>query len=237
MRILYIVPGDGLTDTELERRRGVLQEYAFEGTTVDFLKCENGVKSIESYYDDTKAAPAVMDAVIKAEKDGYDGVIIGCAGDPGLYGAREMVKIPVVGPGENAVHLATMLGTAFSVIAIVDNCVPRHKQLVLRSGISLDRLASVRAANISVLDVAKDPDVTKKRVAEEARLAVEQDGANCIILGCLSLAFSLFDRELSDMLGIPVINPALSALKTLESMISLGISHSKLGYRIPLKYR
>lgn len=236
-KLLFIVPGEGLSEQELVRRRTVLQQHAFQGTEVHIQGCKNGVKSIESYYEDTLAAPAVVAAAIQAEADGYDGVMIGCAGDPGLYAAREMLRIPVVGPGENAVHWAAMAGTAFSVIAIVDNCVPRHRQLVQRSGISPARLASVRAANVSVLDIAKDPDIARKRVVEEARLAVERDGADCIILGCLSLAFALFDRELSQLLGVPVINPALAALKQLESMVALGISHSKTAYRVPPKFR
>lgn len=237
MKLLFIVPGQGLSGQELERREAVLRRHAFSGTEVQIKSCQNGVKSIESYYEDALAAPAVISATIQAERDGYDGVIIGCAGDPGLYAAREMVHIPVVGPGENAAHLAAILGIAFSVIAIVDNCVPRHRQLVQRAGLMPQRLASVRAVNVSVLDVAKDPDIVKRRVTEEARLAVMEDGADCVILGCLSLAFTLFDRELSQTLGIPVINPALAALKQLEALVSLDLRHSKTAYRVPPKFR
>lgn len=237
MKLLFVVPGEGLPEEELARRRQVLQRHAFPGTEVHIRACRNGVRSIESCYEDALAAPAVAEAAAQAEKEGYDGVIIGCAGDPGLYAARELVRIPVVGPGENAVHLAAALGMAFSVIAVVDSCVPRHRRLVQRAGIAPDRLASVRAANVSVLDIAEDPGIARRRVTEEARRAVEEDGADCVILGCLSLAFALFDRELEQILGVPVINPALAALKQLESMAALGIRHSKIAYRVPPKLR
>ena len=85
--------------------------------------------------------------------------------------------------------------------------------------------------------IAKGPDIAKRRVTEEARHALTSDGADCIILGCLSLAFALFDRELAQALGVPVINPALAALKQLESLVSLGVSHSKVAYRLPPKFR
>ena len=237
MKLLYILPGDGMTEAEMERRTQVLREYAFDGTQVDYVYCQNGVKSIESYYEDSLAAPTAMNATIQAEKDGYDGVILGCAGDPGLYGAREMVRIPVIGPGENAVHQACMMGNRFSVIAIADNCIPRHYALIQRAGIRPDKVASVRAANVPVLEAAKDPTLAKRRVAEEARRAMQEDGADVIILGCMTLAFSLFDKELSEMLGIPVINPAIAALKQLEGMVSAGMHHSKMAYKIPPKYR
>lgn len=237
MKLLFIVPGEGLSEQELTRRRMVLQQHSFSGTEIHIKSCRNGVRSIESYYEDALATPAVIEEAIQAEAEGYDGVIIGCAGDPGLYAIREMVRIPVVGPGENAVHLASTLGRAFSIIAIVDNCVPRHHQLVQRAGIAHTQLASIRAANMSVLDIAKGPDIAKRRVTEEARHALTSDGADCIILGCLSLAFALFDRELAQALGVPVINSALAALKQLESLVSLGVSHSKVAYRLPPKFR
>ena len=239
MKLLYVIPGSGMAPEEMNRRTRVLQDHAFSGTTVSSVCDTNpdGVMSIESYYEDALATPFAMKSTIEAEKKGYDGVIIGCAGDPGLFGCREMVKIPVVGPGENAVHQATMLGNKFSVIAIVDSCVPRHYQLIRRAGICSDRVASVRAANVSVLDIARDPTLTRKRVIEEATAARDIDGADVVVLGCLSLAFQLFDRELSEILGLPVINPALSALKTLESLVSIGIGHSKIAFRVPPKFR
>lgn len=237
MKLLYLVPGEGMNEKELERRTQVLRDNAFPGTEVNYVYCKNGVTSIESNYEDSLVAPSVIQAAIQAEKDGYDGILIGCAGDPGLYGAREMIKIPVVGPGENAVHLASMIGNKFSVVAIMDTCIPRHVHLVRRAGIACDRLASVRAANVSVLDVGRDPDIAKRRVTEESLLARDEDGADCVILGCLSLAFQLFDRELAKVLGIPVINPAISGLKQLEGMVAAGIAHSKKAYQIPPKFR
>jgi len=237
MRILYIIPGEGISLDEMERRRRILQEHAFPGTEVSIMSCKNGVQSIESSYEDALVTPSVIRAAVEAEQEGYDGIILGCAGDPGLYAVREMIHIPVAGPGEYAVHLASMLGNRFSVLAIVDSCVPRHVHLVRRAGIMPDKLASVRAAGVPVLHISGHLDEVKERVRQEARAAVEEDGADCIILGCMSLAFALFDRELSAELGIPVINPAIGALKHLEAMVSSGISHSKMAYRIPPKLR
>lgn len=62
--------------------------------------------------DEYQAIPGVIEATVQAEKDGFDGVIIGCAGDPGVDGAREMVKIPVIGPAQASYVVCSMLGRA-----------------------------------------------------------------------------------------------------------------------------
>ncbi len=53
---------------------------------------------------------ALLTAVVEAEKDGFDAVVIACCDDPGLLDAKELVSIPVTGPMEAAVHTAAPLG-------------------------------------------------------------------------------------------------------------------------------
>ena len=63
---------------------------------------------------------------------------------------------------------------------------------------------------------------------------MEHDGAQIIILGCtgmIDVAKSL-SKLLAEGRGcnIPVIDPAMVALKFLEAFISLGLKQSKLTY-------
>lgn len=55
-----------------------------------------GVFSEETYF---KAVPKVVKLAVEMEKEGKDGIIISCAGDPGVEEAKQMLKIPVVGAG------------------------------------------------------------------------------------------------------------------------------------------
>jgi len=48
--------------------------------------------------------------VEKAERDGFDAVVIGCAADPGLEDAKDLVSIPVTAPMEAAVAAGRGLG-------------------------------------------------------------------------------------------------------------------------------
>ena len=59
-----------------------------------------GPASITTDEDERLAAPHVVAVVERCERDGYDGVIVDCTGDPGVAEARNRVRIPVVGAGE-----------------------------------------------------------------------------------------------------------------------------------------
>ncbi len=238
MKLLYLLPGNvrdgGLGEAEMLRRRDVLQANAFPGTVVEIADVATGPSSIESMYEEYQSVPGSVAAIVQAEKDGFDGVILGCAGDPGLDAAKEMVSIPVIGPGENSVLLAAQLGHHFSIITVMESIVDPLEHLVLKAGVDR-KLASVRSVNVSVLDIGKDPDLIRRRALEEAKAARDQDRADTIVLGCMSMAFAQLDKEMSAELGIPVINPAIAALKTLESMVAMGISHSKKAFQTPPK--
>ena len=67
-------------------------------------------------------------------------------------------------------------------------------------------------------------------------LARDQDRADCIVLGCMSLAFTEANFEMSEQLGIPVVNPAIASLKLLEATLACGLSHSKKAFQTPPKF-
>ena len=50
-------------------------------------------------------------------------------------------------------------------------------------------LASVRGIGLSVMDLAKQKPGALDKAADAARIAVEQDGADVLVLGCMSMAF------------------------------------------------
>ncbi len=49
-----------------------------------------GPASIESHYDEALSVPGVLDEIAKGERDGVDGYVLACFGDPGLDAAREL---------------------------------------------------------------------------------------------------------------------------------------------------
>lgn len=105
---------------------------------------------------------------------------------------------------------------------------------VANCGLS-DRLASVRVVNTLVLDLGKDRAATVQKVVEQGRLALEQDGADVLVLGCLSMGFLEVAEEVSGILGVPVINPSRYSLKAAEVLVGAGLAHSKRAFMTPPK--
>lgn len=239
MRLLYLLPGNikkGLGEAEFQRRGKILQSIAGSDVTIEIADVPTGPASIECMCDEYQAIPGVIEATVQAEKDGFDGVIIGCAGDPGVDGAREMVKIPVIGPAQASYVVCSMLGRRFSVVTPLQELLGTTEELVKKCGLG-DSLASIRSTDITVLDINRNPGIAAERTLEEARKCRDLDRADCVTLGCMSLAFAQIDKEISHQLGIPVVNPLTAAVHTLEALVRMGVSHSKKAYPFPIKLR
>jgi allantoin racemase len=219
---------------ELDRRKRILQSHALKGTVVEITDIQTGPSSIESAFEEYLSVPGTVEMAIQTEKDNFDGMILGCFGDPGLEALREMVSIPVVGPGETAMHIAAMLGHRFSIVTVLDSVVPSMERLARVVGLD-KKLASVRAVNVPVLDLRRNGEATTNRMMEESRKAIQQDRADVIVLGCMSMAFMGVSDKMQQSLGIPVVNPALASLKVLEGLVMAGLSHSKKAYPFPPK--
>jgi allantoin racemase len=193
-----------------------------------------GPPSIESAYEAALVVPELTRAIPRAQSEGFDAVIIGCFSDPGLEALRELVNIPVIGPGSSAVHLAAQLGTRFSVIAPLGGGEGRLAARLRALGLA-DTFASVRGIGMSVLDLARDREAVLERVTEVARTAARDDGADIFVLGCMSMGFVGVTDDVQKRLGLPIVNPVVAALKTAEMAVAMGLSHSKAAYPLPPK--
>ena len=240
MQIAYVVPGPmskgPMGRTEMERRERLLQSWAFEGTTVRVIDVPEGPSSIESTYEEMLAIPPTLDLIMECERDGYDAAIIGCFGDPGIEAARELVTMPVVGPCESAMLIAAGLGHKFSVLTIFESLIAGQEMLAVRTGVR-EKLASVRPTNIPVLDLMKDPPATKRRLTEVARACVEEDRADALLFGCMTMSFLNMGDEIGAAVGVPVVNAGRAALKQAEMLVSMQLAHSKKAWPTPAKMR
>ena len=142
-----------------------------------------GPPSIESRFDEAFAIPGLLTKGMAAEREGVDAIVIDCMADPGLNALREAVNIPVLGPLETCVHLAAMMGTQFSIITVLESVRPMFEDLVRSYGVA-DRLASIRVITVPVLELFGDEERVQALLIREAKLAVEEDGASVLILGC-----------------------------------------------------
>ena len=216
----------------------VFEQYlaaARSDTEMSLATLDKGPPSIECRYDEALAVPDVVAKIVQAEQDGMDAVIVDCMGDPGVEAAREMVSIPVIGPAETSMHVASMLGHRFSVVTVVDSLIPAFDHHALKTGLTR-QLASVRTVNIPVLELDDHVRLLDALVDQSVR-AIREDGAHVIIFGCTGMAGmargvqeGLKREGISD---VPVIDPTTLSVKVAEALVDIGLAHSKRTYPPP----
>ena len=229
MRIKVVVPVS--TDRWNDVIREAYEIYKDPGTEIDVVNIEKGPESIEQIYDESWAALPTLQEAEKAEKEGYDAVIDYCFDDPALEAIKEALNIPVVGINEPSVHLASILGRKFSIIGVggAEGSLSSSDKLAIY-GLS-HKLASVRITDTRVLDIRKDFDKLVKALAEEGKKAIDEDGAQVLVLGCGGL-LNIYEI-LQEELKVPVIDPGLAALKIVEDLVKLKLSQSKKAFMKP----
>ena len=77
----------------------------------------------------------------------------------------------------------------------------------------------------------------KSSSQERKKKIVKEDRADSILFGCMTMSFAGLEKRLEKEIGIPVLNAGRVALKTIESMISMDISHSDTAYPYPVKLK
>lgn len=216
MRILVINPNTSESVTELIAKES--RRVASPGTELTFATAPFGVAYIETRLEALIGGYAA--ANIAAERYGeYDGVIIDAFGDPGLLGIKEMLNVPVVGMTEAALASAILLGQRFSIIAISSRIKAWYLETVERSHL-ITRLASIRSLNDPLRDIGTVQTDHSEQLKELAKAAVEEDGADVIILAGAPL--SGLARSLEGQLPVPVVDGVSSAVRHCESLIALN---------------
>lgn len=200
MRIRIVIPITGLSEGAIEGRLEFLREIAEPGTEVDVVQVAVGPPAIESEVDVVHAGTDVLRLVKEAETEGCDAVIIWCGGDPALEAARELVDIPVIGPGESMRAIASILG----------------------------RRPCRITPEIPVLEMRKNLDRTVETISMMIKSKIKNNEGDVFYLGCLAL-WGLGHR-LRDITGVPVLDGAEASIKMAEIAVKLGLKHSRIAY-------
>lgn len=156
----------------------------------------------------------IIRAVRAAAREGFDAFAIGCFYDTALHDAREISgDMIVTAPCVASCEIAASLANRFGVIVGRRKWVNQMQATVHDHG-HRDRLSGFYHVELGVNEFQRDHAETNRRLVEAGRKAVEQDYAEAVILGC-TLEVGFHD-ELSNTLGVPVIDPSIAALKRAE---------------------
>ena len=207
-----------------EKIGAAARRVASPGTEIVARNPAVGPASIEGFYDEAMCLPGMLE-VIRATPD-VDGVVIACFDDTGLDAARCLSDKPVVGIGEAAYHMASMISNKFSVITTLGRSVPALEHNLHKYGLSA-RCARVRSSEVAVLELEEQGSDATNRISDEIAVAMAEDRAEAIVLGCAGMTD--LTEFLSARHGLPVLDGVVCALTLCESLIRLKLKTSRLG--------
>ncbi|MEM0025197.1 MAG: aspartate/glutamate racemase family protein [Zestosphaera sp.] len=216
MRILVVNPvGHDKWDSSDKK---IYESYASEETKIDVVSLPRGPASVESAEAYAQVEPLVIE-LVREIHGGYDAVIVNCFLDPGVAKLRELLGKVVVGPCEASLSLARNLSKKVSIITVGGDAETLNiiRERIKSLGFEAF-IISLRGIPLRVLDLDRDREATMRFLVDEARKAVSE-GAEVLVLGCTGLAGMA--REVSDEVGVPVIDPVWAALKVAELLTSL----------------
>ena len=222
MKLLIINPNTSEAMTE-DIRRTILMVKNKE-IDIEVIHSDFGAESLESFYDYTLASFGMIRCLKKHVKD-YDGILIACFGDPGLYAIEEISDCPVVGIAEASMGIANLLGAKFSILAASEKASPMMDYLVCGYGMQARSEGTV-AINMSVLDVEQNKEEAIEKLVNAGRIAKNR-GAEVLILGCAGMTG--ISEIVEKRLGIRVLDPVFIGYSVLEMLVAKNISVGKSG--------
>jgi allantoin racemase len=181
-----------------------------------------GPASIEGYFDEAFSVPGLIDEIGKAGE--ADAFVIACFDDTGLEAARCATHAPVVGIGEAAFHMASLIAAKFSVVTTLSRSIIPIEHNLAKYGL-ISRCARVRAAEVPVLALEDASSDARRLIEREIERALDEDGAEAIVLGCAGMTD--LARELERNAGVPVLDGVACAVNLAESLVRLDLKTSK----------
>ncbi len=222
MRILVVNVNTSESITRAITRQA--QSVAAPGTEIIGLTPHFGAESVEGNFESYLAAVAVMQRVMAYDQP-FDAVVQAGYGEHGREGLQELLEVPVVDITDAAASTAMFLGHAYSVVTSLDRTVPLIEDRLRLSGL-WQRCASVRASGLAVLELEQDPERALQAIVQQAEIAVREDKAEVICLGCGGMAG--LAEQIRQRSGVPVVDGVTAAVTLAESLVRLGLSTSKV---------
>ncbi|OED37779.1 hypothetical protein AB833_22390 [Chromatiales bacterium (ex Bugula neritina AB1)] len=194
------------------------------GTQVDI----KGITPHDSYAHpivEFRCAREVICNAVKAEQQGYDAFVVGHFQDAGLYEARSVVDIPVLGLGESSMLYACQLGQRIGIVTINPRYISWFHQQIVKYGLS-DRVTGVHAMTFQpgqILDAfGNDSKLrTVEALFEEQAIPLVEQQIDVLIPGggIPMLLFSQIQQH--NVGGAPVINGIPIVVKMAEMAVKL----------------
>jgi allantoin racemase len=212
MKLLLLNPNTRADITQLMMQ--VAQGAAGHDTTLVSCTAPRGVPYIA-----TRAEAQIGGAValeMLAEWHGtIDVAVIAAFGDPGLFAARELFDIPVIGLAEAAMLTACMAGRRFGIVTFAQALGPWYEECVRMHGL-WERCAGIRMLDGSFRHISEVQNEKENLLVELALRAVAEDEADVLIFAGAPLS-GLAER-VAHRIPVPVVDQVIAAVKQAEAL-------------------
>lgn len=228
MKILIINPDYGMTQEEMALRCRILEEYTAPDTQLAMVCPQNSGVELNSALDVVLAAPEIVQLAADGQNAGFDAVVLYCFSDPVIDACREALRIPVIGGAQASCLAALNVCRSFGIILADEARLPEKKLFLRTLGVRPERIGQIAAVNLNGISPWADRETTFKKLLACGQKMMRETHTEAIVLGCLS--FLGLAEPLSRVLGIPVIDPAVAAVTTAESIVRQRLFTSKVSY-------
>lgn len=173
------------------------------------------------------AATPFIETFVRAEKEGYDAVVPLGMLDLGVDGGRSAVNIPVLGPCESCLHIASLLGDRFVGMVYHDNLIPMTRAIVRRYGME-HKLVGIDSCGFDLPDLAANHDAVVENFVKRAKALIKNNGADVVIpMGISQCPIHIKPDWLTKELGVPVVEGIGAPIRLAGMLAGLGLSHSR----------
>jgi allantoin racemase len=227
MKIWY---QSGLSFERFPAYRKYLQEHveaaADPGVQIEFHGTTKGGTGVEYRFTEYFFAREIIENALKAGQQGFDAFTLGTTNEAGLFQAREVLNIPVIGITESSMLVACMMGRNFALITPNEKMIPHYEEAVRIYGLK-DRLASIQSMNFQIPELGKvfeDPAAQKKQQQEfmaGAQKTIDSGAEVIIPMGGIAGLF-LAKSGLHKVGDVPVLDTISIVVQMTQMMVKLN---------------
>lgn len=223
MRILILNPNTTEQMTQLMVEAGRI--VAARDTQLVPLTAPRGFPYISNRAEAQIGGAIVLEMLADHHRE-VDAAIVAAFGDPGLFGARQLFDIPVIGISEAAMLTACMLGRRFAIVTFAKALGDWFHDCLEMHGLT-GRCAGIRALDQPFSSITHVQEEKEDLLVDLANRAVVDNGADVVILAGAPLA-GLASR-VSARIPVAVIDPTAAAVRQAEGLVAMGPRKATIG--------
>jgi allantoin racemase len=217
MRLLLVNANttQAVTDAVVrEGRRCASHDTEIVGVTARF-----GANIVTAHPENTIAAYAALD-LLASQYHSFDAAILAISFDSGLFAARDLLPIPVIGMTEAALHMACMLSRRFGVITFGGVSRPLYDDLFASYGLE-SRIATIHTIELGSVKDYLTTQTLHGAILEAAGSMQKSDGAEVVLICGAALAG--IAHQLQSQSPVILLDGVPCAIRQAEALVRLGL--------------